>query len=448
MGYSNGKITGPVNSDDVSAVLGVASHDWRTLCRSDKINPVALFRPRYSSVDPGLNLGSAGDSDGFKWIANQIGQAPDGTGAGYGCPAYGVWVPKYNISSTSNSLWNALFTASRRTWYIKPDETDTNGGDSFDILDHFIGYDHDAKVTKPLITASVGENGTSGNTVSVIFTTPAPDGRTMSISNLFGTSSSAATRWYFGAVIFRSTNKEGWTTSDTMLVMGSPVAISNNGQTTVEVSVNDTGASQTAEYVYRIIPFVCNKANLTSSNLSGTTFYGIGMTKEYAGWMEIKSGAVQGGEVTVNYFNWKESVNGNYYPVPGNKTLESPITTGKAILIAYSETADLGIGKTLWDKYSRVDFTFEVVNTETWVHTFETYTWIKSGGTDGNGALVKDPKHNGSATDRMLFYINNDSMLTYPREVSLAYGDFYWTDDLGYARTDRVDADYIPDLNT
>lgn len=443
MGHNAGRITAPVNTDDVSAVLGVASHDVATLCTHQRINSAALYQPRYSSVNPGLNLQSTASNDGFQWIATQIGQSPDGTGSGYSCPAYGVWVPKYNISSTSSSLWNALFTASRRTWFIK--KPDAN---SYKILDHFIGYDHNAKITKPIISPSVSKNGTSGNTISVVFTTPTPDGRTMSISNLFGKSSSSATKWYFGAVIFRGTNKDGWTTSDTMLVMGSSVAISNIGQTTVDVSVNDTGASQTTSYVYRIIPFVCDKAGLTSSKLSGTTFYGLGMTEEYAGWLEIKSGSVPGVDVRVNYFNWKDSNNGNYYPVPGNKTLASPITTGKAILIAYSETANLGTGKTLWDKYNRVDFTFEVVNVETWVHTFETYTWQKSGGTAGNGALVKDPNHNGSATDRMLFYINNDKMLTYPKEVSLAYADFYWTDDLGYARTDRVDADYIPDLNS
>lgn len=446
MGYGNGRITAPVNSDDVNATINEPSHDWTALCRSSRINKVALYRPRYCTVNPGLYLGNNGDSDGFKWIATQNGQIPTGLISEWGCPRYGVWVPKYNISSTASSLWNALFTACRRAWFIKEPE-----GDSFDIIDHFAGYYHNARATKPA-SVSVSPNGSSGNRVVVSFTTPSPDNATMSISNLFGTASSASTRWYFGAVVFRGTNKEGWTTSDTMLVGGSTTPISNTSQTTAEVMINDTSASQSAEYVYRVIPFVCNKSGLTSAKLVDTTFYGIGIISDYVGWIEVKSGAVQGVEVRVNYFNWKDANNGNYYPIPGaslsgGTRLASPITTGKAILIAYSETANLGTGKTLWDKYTRVDFTFDVYNNDTGTSSDRVYTWASNGSSMGNSAMRKDPNHNGSVADRMLFYIADDSMITWPNEVYLAYADFYWTDDLGYQRVDHVDAAYIGDAS-
>lgn len=45
MGHSNGKITAPVNTDDISAVIGVNSHDVATLCRSANVNPDSLAKP-------------------------------------------------------------------------------------------------------------------------------------------------------------------------------------------------------------------------------------------------------------------------------------------------------------------------------------------------------------------------------------------------------------------
>lgn len=45
MGYSDNKVTAPVSTDDVSAVLGVASHDIGTLCYSEKINGWAKYKP-------------------------------------------------------------------------------------------------------------------------------------------------------------------------------------------------------------------------------------------------------------------------------------------------------------------------------------------------------------------------------------------------------------------
>lgn len=55
MGHSNGRITAPVNTDDVALVLGVNSHDVRTLCTHQRINKDSLIKPirtRDSSGNP------------------------------------------------------------------------------------------------------------------------------------------------------------------------------------------------------------------------------------------------------------------------------------------------------------------------------------------------------------------------------------------------------------
>ena len=92
MGHSNGYITAPINTDDVSATLGVASHDVGTLCTSDSINRWAKYKPvrvdtpaeiddaQRKAVNHGLVVTNALQSDGYtynlaKWTYNK----PDGT---------------------------------------------------------------------------------------------------------------------------------------------------------------------------------------------------------------------------------------------------------------------------------------------------------------------------------------------------------------------------------
>lgn len=45
MGHANGIITSPVNTDDVREVLGENTHDVKTLCMSNKINPWSKHKP-------------------------------------------------------------------------------------------------------------------------------------------------------------------------------------------------------------------------------------------------------------------------------------------------------------------------------------------------------------------------------------------------------------------
>ena len=92
MGQSNGYITAPVNTDDVSAALGVNSHDVGTLCTSDKINKWAKYKPvrvdtyeeitdaQRKAVNHGLVVTNALQSDGYTYnLAEWTYNRPDGT---------------------------------------------------------------------------------------------------------------------------------------------------------------------------------------------------------------------------------------------------------------------------------------------------------------------------------------------------------------------------------
>lgn len=56
MGHSNGRITAPVNTDDVKDTIGENSHDVGTLCLSNKINRWSKYKPvEYPSPDSVTN---------------------------------------------------------------------------------------------------------------------------------------------------------------------------------------------------------------------------------------------------------------------------------------------------------------------------------------------------------------------------------------------------------
>ncbi len=65
MGHANGRITAPVNTDDISATLGVASHDVATLCTSDRINRWSKYKPirdgSYTTLPAASFEGTAAD---------------------------------------------------------------------------------------------------------------------------------------------------------------------------------------------------------------------------------------------------------------------------------------------------------------------------------------------------------------------------------------------------
>lgn len=196
MGYSNGVITAPVGLAEVGSALGSNSTDVATLCTYSGINKAALYCPRYT-VRQDIDLKSTASDNGFAYLASQIGQAP--AASGYKCPAYGVWVPEIEIRNVANSTtwFNNLWTAARRNWYIPRPAL---GDNSFKCLHHFDGYFANAKVVSPINQAQVQVSG-GKNVIQITLATPAPDGKTLSVSNLFS-------GWYLGAVILRGSNHE------------------------------------------------------------------------------------------------------------------------------------------------------------------------------------------------------------------------------------------------
>lgn len=131
MANNNGHITAPVNTDDVSAVLNVSSHDVRIICRSDKINPHSLIRPIYTT-NPALGPEDMKDAEGMG--------APDASGEDflYELKSWGYYVPY--VTNASN-----IEDVCQIPWH-----KDGPKGDSFDCLTHFDGYRHNANPRLPV----------------------------------------------------------------------------------------------------------------------------------------------------------------------------------------------------------------------------------------------------------------------------------------------------------
>lgn len=451
MGYSSGKITAPVNTDDVSAVLGVTSHDVATLCTHEKLEKsAAIFRPRFSSNNPGLYLvGSDGkfSAAANTEIANNISQKPSsGT---WQCPNLGIWVQEFVLRNLTPSYYGNMHSYARSTWFVPiPDK---GGTASFKILDHFIGYDHNAKIADPIITLDVNRKNSTTNTVQIQMSTPSPASYpgTISVGNMFGTASSASKRWYFGAVVFRGTNAEGITQSDTMLIFGSNVAIKNDAATTVTITKDDTPPNaSTTIYYYRIIPFVCDRASVTSA--TDTTFYSIHMSDDYPGMYTLKAGeSASGGGVKDYTFLWSEPYDRNY-PVVGGKVVTITPSTYHPDIVATFKARPEGKGTApLKDLYSRVDFILSYYANG--VHKETTYTWRRSGALSTDKVMKRDStKDNTGGFEDYLFFSIEDATsilnsVSSPSEIEIV-GDFYYAD--GSQPDYGLFATWIPDNST
>ena len=425
MGHANGRITAPVNTDDVRLTIGEPSDDVGTLCTSDRINPAAIYRPRYSRSNPGLQLNAAG----FTEIAGNISQAP---GNGYVCPAYGVWVPEYNLRNIGATGYSDLFALARKTWHIAAPDSN-----SFYILDHFAGYRHDARVTPPIISAAVTKRAGGGVILSMVLTTPAPDGATLSVSNLFG-----GKGLYFAAIVLRGTNLEAWTPQDTMIVAGTSTPVSATASTTVSVKIEDPDADMTEDYAYRIIPFVVNKANVTASTLSGTTCYGLRIDGSCKDYMEVKTGV--SGEAVEGQFtlHWNDpQSNGEYYPDPLDSVkLPTSVHPDAAVVMEsawYRTDSDFKGLDRLYKVYDRIDFEFTLYDSsghrEMLVHT-----WTRN----GDGSATRDTRYDntGGWEDRMMFYMSGLN----PANVDDLLVRLYYTRSDGRTYRDDHFAIYIP----
>lgn len=138
MGYSNGVISAPVNTDDVCTALGVSKHEVGYLCSNAhlKINPFAKFKPtRYDNVD---------SVDGYwKGLDGNCGFAP------------------YQLSSIADIVNHCDGTLNG--WeYLAPN------GSYWKRLTDFVGYKHNA--VRPLQNGLiVPDHVYSDGTISIGF---------------------------------------------------------------------------------------------------------------------------------------------------------------------------------------------------------------------------------------------------------------------------------------
>lgn len=220
-----------INTDDVSSVLGVASHDIKTLCTSSKINPAAVFRPRFMGgavhVDP---------EDFQSNLKSLVAPASGATGITMKCVNYGIWVPYFN-TLLNGRPWDA----SHVRWNPRPCD-DTQFGD----LTHFDGYNHNVTFENPVKSVVCGNNAYIQVTFQDISTKDTITART-----LFGDNEDA----YFGFIVYEFTG-DGPVLSGTGAVI--PKAYIHNYQlmqsTYPQVVSSDFKARK--GYGYDIIPIV------------------------------------------------------------------------------------------------------------------------------------------------------------------------------------------------
>lgn len=97
MGHSNGNITAPVNTDDVSAVTGVSSHDVGTLCLSDRVNKWNKNKPYRGTsptvADRTVDNYNSGDNGTGKYLGNR------GTATGFPC----YWGMRYPMNTAQQN---------------------------------------------------------------------------------------------------------------------------------------------------------------------------------------------------------------------------------------------------------------------------------------------------------------------------------------------------------
>ena len=227
------------------------------------------------------------------------------------------------------------------------------------------------------------------------------------------------------------------------------------------MKINDTGANADSSviYYYRVIPFVSNRSGLNSGNTIDTTFYGLRISSDFKAWMEIKTGGTStgSGEERINYFNFKEGSNGNYYPDENHTQYPANQFGGSItpdIAVAYSEDYDSLHYKSLLDKYSRIDMVFTVYSSGSPMEI--TYTWRKTGSDPDDNVLTRDGRYdNTNVNDKLLFYIPAGNFfaviqaMTGSADISISdmYGRFHYKDHLGYDHVDEAFATYIPDID-
>ena len=187
MGHNNGQISAPVNTDDIAATLGVASHDVKTLCMSSRINPWAKWKPENIGSYTPLTLEQR-QKNNFGLLAPTI----------------------YNSSNIATAIKNGTFDSG---WSYQG--VDENGwGRMTDFLspdDPTRGYDHNAQHPFPTLHEGVVVINSSATAVSTVIICMSPMMSTdaVSLNELIGPDNRADLKystWYFGILMVHKTN--------------------------------------------------------------------------------------------------------------------------------------------------------------------------------------------------------------------------------------------------
>lgn len=147
MGHANGVITAPVNTDDVSTVIGVASHDVATLCTSDKVNKWNKDKP-YRGTQPEVKSRTVDNATNE--TGKYLGSRGSGTTTGFPCfwgMRYPMNTAQQNASGKARS--NLLELCYDTTYLPSPKHPNYEYmkpvlGTDFCRLDDFVGYSHSA----------------------------------------------------------------------------------------------------------------------------------------------------------------------------------------------------------------------------------------------------------------------------------------------------------------
>lgn len=177
MANANGIITDPVNTDDVSSVLGENSHDVKTLCMSVKINMWARFKPEVINTPESISL--------VQRRSNNFGLSPTETYS--------------SKTAFINAVKNGTFTGGWQYTRVS--------GTAWARLDDFVNYNH--RATAPFGTLLPGKFMlTSNSTVSLLVPASAPENDDTIIGiDEFQKGGADYKNWYFGILLYHASRQ-------------------------------------------------------------------------------------------------------------------------------------------------------------------------------------------------------------------------------------------------
>ncbi len=187
MGHNNGIISAPVNTDDMTAVLGMSNHDLKTLCMFGRINKWAKWKPENIGSERPLTLEQR-KKNNFGLLAPTVYNGDN--------------IRDAILSSTFDAGWSYQGVGengwARMTDFLSPDYTR--------------GYDHNALHPFPELREGVVVISSSATAVSTVIVCVPPFISTdaVNFNELLGADNRADLQyanWYFGIIMVHKTLK-------------------------------------------------------------------------------------------------------------------------------------------------------------------------------------------------------------------------------------------------